>query len=437
MLYTFGYRFSLSDFSFRQTGGLFIHAKPAGVHVTVGFIERTTSFLTGNVFIQNLQPASHTVRALREGYQPWEKTIVIKPQTVTELFPLLMPLSPIVTSLNTASSTHMIASPRASLLMLRSTSKRNQTYTAFDISQQRVLPFADTISSALASSISEDATWHWNQEETSAIIETPDDWLLLEHTDTAIRINSLYRQSALAKLLSKKPRLVAQDPENPQSYFLLDGTNFARWNTDTHVLQQLLQSIAGFSVRDTHLLLWDMQSGFPYTTTLDATNARPFATTSMPNITNSRMDEINADLLLRNANDMWFLSSMGKVQLLTDTYHAERVAFTNAYILWWDADTITMYWIMPEVDLPVFQEKRQEILYTSAGTIQSVAPYPAEQYLIIQEDNAIYALELDGRGGTRNKHLIYKGDNPVFYVSPDDKLLYIHDRNSVFTITLP
>ena len=105
--------------------------------------------------------------------------------------------------------------------------------------------------------------------------------------------------------------------------------------------------------------------------------------------------------------------------------------------MWWDAKTISIYWMVPEPELPIFQKKRQELLYTSDHTIQNVFSYPLEQYLLIQEDNTLYALELDGRGGTRNKQLIYKGEKLSFYVSPGEKTLYLFDNGTILTIDLP
>lgn len=437
VLYTLGYRFSLSDLSYRQTGGIFVHATPAGAHVTVDAASRTTSFLTGNAFIQNLQPERHTVRVSREGYQPWEKTIMIQSQTVADISPILMPRRPVAAALGTASSSNMSASPRASLLILRHMQRTQQTHTVFDTTLQQVLPFADTASHTLASSIPNEATWYWNQAETQAIIETPNDWLLLERMENEIRVRSLYRQNALAKLLPKKPRLVARNPEDPNIFFLLDGTNFTRWNATMNTAQQLLQSIASFSIQDDHLLLWDTQSGLPYVTTLDAANARPYATSSVARVTSGRMDEIHTNLLLRSNAGMWIISTDGKQHLLTNTYDPDQVVFTDAYILWWDKQAIMIYWILPETDLPTFQKERQEKIYTSASSIRNAAPYPDENYLVIQEENTLYTLELDGRGGTRNKQVIYKGDNPTFHIPPDEKVIYVLDKGSVFTVELP
>src|SRR3989344_468320 len=439
LLYTFGYRLSLSNFDIQKTGGVFIHTNPPGTDLAIGEVKQTTSYLTGNAFIQNLRPAPYTIRVSRKSYQSWEKTVDVEAQTVTELFPVLMPATPIITVLKTASSTGMRASPNASLLILYDTKKAKHIYELFDPNLHKTLPFADALSQSLIASVPPDAVWNWNASETGALIETSDNWIRLTRQDNVIRVRSLYRQTPLAHIVSKKPRLLAEDPRNVDSYFFLDGTNFARWNTKTNVAQQLLQSIGGFLVGDTYLILWDMQSGAPQITTFDATQPRPYATSSFPIITESKMREIGSYLLLASKDKTWLLSNSGKnpSQLSTNSSNLQNILHTDAYVLWWDNHTISIHWIVPEQQLPSFQKSQQETLYESNETIQNVMPYPEEHYLIIQEENTIYTLELDGRGGTRNKHILYKGNKPSFFAPPHKKILYVYDNGSLLAIELP
>src|SRR3989344_8406626 len=209
LLYTFGYRFSLLNLDVHKTGGIFAHTNPAGASLTIGEEERTTSYLTGNAFIQNLRPASYTIRVSRKNYQPWEKIVDVEAQSVTELFPILMPVTPAITILKTASSTGMRASPQASLLILNQVKNSKHTYEFFDPNLGRTLLFADMSSQMLMTSVPPDAAWSWNALETAALIETPDNWLKLTRQDNSIRIRSIYHQTPLANIIAKKPRFMA------------------------------------------------------------------------------------------------------------------------------------------------------------------------------------------------------------------------------------
>ncbi len=438
IFYTFGYRFSFSNLGVHKTGGIFIHTNPPGASVAIEDIERTTSYLTGNAFIQNLRPASYTVRVSRRSYQPWEKTVDVEPQAVVELFPLLMPATPAITVFKTASSTSMRASPQASFLILHDIKNSKHVYELFDPNLQETLPFADAVSQSIMALAPPNALWNWNASETSALIETSDDWIKLTRQNNTIRVRSLYRQTSLANIISKKPRLMAEDPRDSNSYFLLDETNFTHWNSETRAVRQLLQSIGGFFAGDAYLILWDMQSGTPYVTTLDATQPRPYATSSLPVITESRIRQIGDYLLLTGSDGAWlFPNARNPIQLLAKSSDVQNILHTDAYLLWWNTDEISIRWILPEEQLPSFQKIPQEAFYKSDKIIRNAMPYPEEQYVIIQEDNTIYALELDGRGGTRNKHILYKGDNPFFYAPPQKKILYVYDNGSLLSIDLP
>ncbi|TSC73197.1 MAG: hypothetical protein G01um101470_219 [Parcubacteria group bacterium Gr01-1014_70] len=414
-----------------------MHTNPAGAVLTIGAIERSSSFLTGNAFIQNLQPSDYLVQIARKGYQPWTKTIHVEPQTVTELYPILMPITPVTTVLKTASSTLIQSSPESSLLIFHQTAKKMHTYEVFDTNLNRSIPFADTLSQNSMASIPDDAEWHWTNES-HALIDTPSNWYTLEHNNGGIRVRSLYLNTALQNALAKKPRFMAAHPAHPSHYFLLDDTNFVRWNPESHSMEQLLQSIGGIAVGDSHLILWDLQSGMPHRTTLDATQAQPYASTSLPLITSDTLQELNNNLLVTDKYGIWLLPNTGKQPIqLTNNPQMYHTTHTDAYVLWWNAKSISMYWIVPELQLPSFQKTHLETIYASGGTIQQVLPYPNEHYLLMQEDNTIYAFELDGRGGTRNKHLLYKGENPVFHAPPHEKIIYVYDDGTLFTIDLP
>lgn len=437
LFYTFGYRFSFSDRALRQTGGVFIHSNPAGSRVTIGLTSRTTSFITGNIFIQNLDPGMHEFTVTYNGFQQWGKSLPILPSAVTEAYPILMPTSPQHTALLTGSTTIIHTSPDASILLLDS-KHPTQPVQVYDAVAKRFLSFENALSRSLAASIPPDATWQWDNSNTYALIQIPNDWLELWRANNIVRVESLYKQTELSLLVHEQPRFIAQDPNNPATYFVLAGTNFARWERTTKSFKQLLQSIGGFSVLPAHLTLWDTQNGQPYETDLLATNARLWATTSIANISRTTMYESTDSLVLLADNGLWLMPRNGGTPILLEkTYDPQRVLITQSYVLWWDDHTATIYWTLPVNDLPTFQTQRQETIYQTDGNLQRIAIYPGEHYLIVQNSNALFTLELDGRGGMRNKHIIYEGVHPTFHVPPEERIIYILDEGSLFTIDLP
>ena len=81
IFYSIGYR----------TGGVFINASESGAKVSIGKKVKYTSILSGNALIKNLAPKSYRVKVEKEGFWPWEKTFVVKSQTVSSGNALLVP----------------------------------------------------------------------------------------------------------------------------------------------------------------------------------------------------------------------------------------------------------------------------------------------------------------------------------------------------------
>ncbi|MEK7520032.1 MAG: PEGA domain-containing protein [Patescibacteria group bacterium] len=90
--YSLGYR--LTDGIVTKTGGIFIHAEPRGVTIT---IDDTISKQTGALLlaqgklISGLSPGEHTVRVEKEGYFSWEKNLVVEEGLVTEARAITLP----------------------------------------------------------------------------------------------------------------------------------------------------------------------------------------------------------------------------------------------------------------------------------------------------------------------------------------------------------
>ncbi len=90
VLYARGYRFNNQNMKFIEgTGILVATSKPDGARV---FINDHLSTATNNTI--NLSPGNYEVRIERDGYFSWKKQIIIKKETVSEAYALLLPIAP-------------------------------------------------------------------------------------------------------------------------------------------------------------------------------------------------------------------------------------------------------------------------------------------------------------------------------------------------------
>ncbi len=113
----------------------------------------------------------------------------------------------------------------------------------------------------------------------------------------------------------------------------------------------------------------------------------------------------------------------------------ELIMLNNAKnIIWFDAarDTTTLPYFLfgiKNLNLPVK-------IFDSKFEIKNIDFFPSRRdVIIVAVNDAIYAIELDGRGG-RIIQPIYKGKNPTFAILKGDKKIYVLDDGNLSYIEL-
>ncbi len=80
LLYTAGYRYNPKKGQLERNGTLIIDSTPSGGRV---WIDDQDTKDTTPVTFQNITPGWHTVRVVRNGYLPWQKTLEVRAEQVT------------------------------------------------------------------------------------------------------------------------------------------------------------------------------------------------------------------------------------------------------------------------------------------------------------------------------------------------------------------
>ncbi len=79
-----GYRLG-ADWSFVETGGLYIGASKSGSEIYVNDqLKQTTNILQNGVFLQGLKPSTYHIVVAKEGCWPWYKDLNVKAHLVSE-----------------------------------------------------------------------------------------------------------------------------------------------------------------------------------------------------------------------------------------------------------------------------------------------------------------------------------------------------------------
>lgn len=135
ILYSFGYRFSLDDWKVLRAGGLFISSIPStGTHIFVdGVLVKETSILSRSVFIQGLTPRAYTIRVEKDNYFPWQKSLAVLPERVTDVRALLVKDPPDGTVLEKGNYVSLkFFDTSETILILADPKKRERFYSIAD-----------------------------------------------------------------------------------------------------------------------------------------------------------------------------------------------------------------------------------------------------------------------------------------------------------------
>jgi len=90
--YSNGWQFDLKTFSFVKLGGIYLNVEPAEASVQVDKLnfEIKSSFMKSGLLIANLFPKTYHISVQKNGYQPWNKNVAVKPSLVAEIYPIIL-----------------------------------------------------------------------------------------------------------------------------------------------------------------------------------------------------------------------------------------------------------------------------------------------------------------------------------------------------------
>jgi hypothetical protein len=90
--YSNGWRFNFSTFNLEKLGGLYLNVEPTEASVQVDKLnfEIKSSFMKSGILIANLFPKTYHIYIHKDGYQPWNKNLSVKPSLVTQTYPIIL-----------------------------------------------------------------------------------------------------------------------------------------------------------------------------------------------------------------------------------------------------------------------------------------------------------------------------------------------------------
>jgi len=92
VLYATGYRFG-EELELEKRGGIYVTVPQSGASIFIDWMQyHTTAFLSHDYLKQDAVVGDHEVEVRHPDYKTWYREVEVKPQTVTPLYPFLVPL---------------------------------------------------------------------------------------------------------------------------------------------------------------------------------------------------------------------------------------------------------------------------------------------------------------------------------------------------------
>ncbi|PIS38730.1 MAG: hypothetical protein COT34_02280 [Candidatus Nealsonbacteria bacterium CG08_land_8_20_14_0_20_43_11] len=129
-----GYRFDFAKKRITRTGAFYFKTfpKPALIYLDSRLKDKT-DFLLGSSFIENLLPGKYQVKIEKNGYFPWEKTLEIKDNEVTEAKNVVLLPEKIRINLIGNSISNFYFSPDQKKIVLEKKTENSLLFTLFNL----------------------------------------------------------------------------------------------------------------------------------------------------------------------------------------------------------------------------------------------------------------------------------------------------------------
>jgi len=109
---------------FLKTGGIFVRSSPIGSNIYINSkLNDSTGFFQRDILIKNLKPGKYDVSVKKDGYNSWDKKIIVTDNTVSEANVFILP-----EKVDLREIPQKIASPDISTSSSTTKTKNNQEY---------------------------------------------------------------------------------------------------------------------------------------------------------------------------------------------------------------------------------------------------------------------------------------------------------------------
>ena len=432
IFYSQGYRFDFETKKIVKSGAFYFRTQPESCEIYLdGKLKKKTDFLFGNAFVKNLLPKKYNIRIEKEGYFPWEKTLEVKEEFVTEAKNIILFSKNLNFSLSLSDIEDYFFSPDKKKIILEKTNKEGWTLEILDLEKNTQELFLEE--KGLTKKESQFRNLNWNSDSRMVLIETE-----IEE-DTKYFIVNLLEEKQIFPLGYGDIQEISFNPNNSQEIFFLKSLNGSKSLFQANFLTQelpkvILKSLITYKISDGNIF-WLSPDGFLYRSDfsgkrLGVLNTESF---SIKEGLKYKVEIFSPAVFLRENNALYQLNSSSRIfekfsesiKNLKLSPDSKKLVIGNNYEIWIlfliDIDEQSQKKASQKIFLTRFSQKIGEIFWLNPD------------YLMFNTGNKLKIAEIDDRDRI---NIIELGEfeNPKIFWNQELERIYVLSNKELYSL---
>ena len=432
IFYSRGYRFDFETKKIVKSGAFYFRTQPESCEIYLdGKLKKKTDFLFGNAFVKNLLPKKYNIRIEKEGYFPWEKTLEVKEEFVTEAKNIILFSKNLNFSLSLSDIEDYFFSPDKKKIILEKTNKEGWTLKILDLEKNTQELFLEE--KCLTKKESQFRNLNWNSDSRMVLIETE-----IEE-DTKYFIVNLLEEKQIFPLGYGDIQEISFNPNNSQEIFFLKSLNGSKSLFQANFLTQelpkvILKSLITYKISDGNIF-WLSPDGFLYRSDfsgkrLGVLNTESF---SIKEGLKYKVEIFSPAVFLRENNALYQLNSSSRIfekfsesiKNLKLSPDSKKLVIGNNYEIWIlfliDIDEQSQKKASQKIFLTRFSQKIGEIFWLNPD------------YLMFNTGNKLKIAEIDDRDRI---NIIELGEfeNPKIFWNQELERIYVLSNKELYSL---
>jgi hypothetical protein len=442
LFYSLGYKYDFSTGKSFQTGAIVLKAVPTDVVITKDGTEvKQSGFLNGIwssfVKIENLEAKTYNIRITKDGYNDWQKNILINAGQVGKYENIVLLKKgyknlPVFENVALTDQKNFWPFAEKNKIVFYGKILGQEGLFLFDIENENQKLILDKSQLALMGTIQDVKL---TEDDNKITLTTADNLYVVDLKDSKVYLVS----SIVSKLLSQGPAgFYVYDEfvvysQNGSVYF---------FNYITKEITKAIDGVSSFCVYQGGVYFF--KTGETEDPSLYHINLNDplivTKVTSLPQTFNSKasfsIQKDNNRILILSDDSLYLIDGDSAVKKINSNVKEAHFFQSGKRILYYNDNEIWIYYTEDKASQPLKSQGENELLSRLSGKLSNVYLYSDEEHLFFQESGVLQFTEMDGRDN-RNTFRLF--DNPdgqdIFYVR-DKNLLYFIKNGEIFKIDL-